>query len=122
MDDNIFSLLVYAGILAAVGFGAVGLSAVLGPRRFRPQKMKPYECGKELLAGARTHYAVHFYLVAILFVLFDIETIYLIPWAVIYEGLGVHGLVTMGIFVGVLSFGLVYAWKRGVLDWDSYSS
>ena len=123
MDGDFFSLAMYAGLLVTVGFAALALAAVFGePGRRRRAKLAPYESGKDLLTPSRTRFAVHFYLVAILFVLFDIETIFLIPWAVVYRELGVYGLVEVGIFVGVLTFGLVYAWKRGVLDWDSSSS
>lgn len=123
MDGDFFSLGLYAGLLLTIGLAALALTAVLGePGRRRRAKLQPYESGKDLLSSSRNHFSVHFYLVAILFVLFDIETIFLIPWAVIYRELGVFGLVEVGIFVGVLTFGLVYAWKRGVLDWDSSSS
>ncbi|MBI4615632.1 MAG: NADH-quinone oxidoreductase subunit A, partial [Planctomycetes bacterium] len=91
----------------------------LGPRRGGRVKEEAYECGEVATGKARTRFSVHFYLVAILFVLFDIEAVFLLPWAVIYRDLGVFGLVEVGIFVGVLALGLFYAWKRGVLEWGS---
>jgi NADH-quinone oxidoreductase subunit A len=78
----------------------------------------PYECGVPLLGTSRERFSVRFYLVAILFVLFDIETIFLMPWAVIYRNLGVYGVFEMLIFMAILLLGFVYAWKRGGFDWD----
>ncbi len=105
---------------AAIGLGLllVGLSRILGPRRPKPQKSDPYECGVPLLSDSRGRFSVHFYLVAILFILFDVETVFMIPYAVLHRALGVPGLIEMGIFVAVLGFGLVYLWKRGALEWD----
>jgi len=96
----------------------LGLSHILGPRRVRREKMDPYECGVEPVASARERFSVHFYLVAILFILFDIEMVFLIPWAVLYKSLGVPGLAEVGIFVAVLGFGLAYLWKRKALEWE----
>lgn len=106
-------------ILALVGLGAViiTLSQFVGPRRHKRLKLTPYECGVPPLASSREQFPIHFYLVAILFVLFDVEAVFLFPWAVVYRSLGVPGLVEMFFFLGVLGAGLWYVWKRGVLDW-----
>jgi NADH-quinone oxidoreductase subunit A len=116
--NSYWSLAVYAGLLMAVAAGALILSALVGEGRFRRRKMQVYECGAPLLGTARLRFAVKFYLVAILFVLFDVEVVFLVPWAVVYKQLGVFGLIEMGVFLSVLAFGLAYVWKRGALEWD----
>lgn len=111
-------LAVYALLVALTGAGALTLSRLLGPRRPRREKAEPYECGVPILDRTRGRHNVRFYLVALFFILFDIETVFLIPWAVVHKSLGLAGLVEMGIFVGVLAAGLAYVWKRGALEWD----
>ncbi len=105
---------------AAGNFGlTIFLASVLGPKRRNPVKDQPYETGSLPLApqGGRVH--VHFYLVAMLFILFDIETVMLYPWAMVYlDDLKLFGLAEMGLFLGVVSFALFYVWKRGGLEWD----
>jgi len=108
----------YAGLLVGLGIVILLASRLLGPRRIAREKMEPYECGVPILSPVRQRFPVHFYLVAIVFILFDIETVFLIPWAVIFRSLGVAGLVEMGAFLLVVAFGLVYVWRRGVLDWE----
>jgi NADH-quinone oxidoreductase subunit A len=111
-------LAVYALLVLLTGAGALTLSWLLGPRRRRSGKAQPYECGVPVMDDSRGRHNVRFYLVAIFFILFDIETVFLIPWAVVQESLGFAGLVEMIIFVGVLAAGLAYVWKRGALEWD----
>ena len=108
----------YSVIVVALGTAIVVLSRLLGPRRPAPEKLDAYECGVPVLSSPRQRLSVHFYLAAILFILFDIEMVFLIPWAVLFRDLGVTGLVEMGAFLGVVGFGLVYVWKRGALSWD----
>jgi NADH-quinone oxidoreductase subunit A len=103
----------------------VGLANVLGPRRPSAVKSAPFECGSEPVGSAHERFGVKFYVVAILFIVFDIEAIFLYPWAVLLlpdaqgrAGLGWPGYVSMGIFVVTLVAGLVYVWKKGVLDWS----
>ena len=91
---------------------------LIAPRRPDPEKLSPYECGAPILGSAHQRLPVKFYVVAVLFLLFDIETIFLFPWAVLYRKLGLFGFVEMGIFLGVLVFGLVYVWRKGALEWD----
>ena len=107
-------------VIVATGFaiGTLAASHFLGRRVYDPAKMLPYECGITPVGSARDRFHTRFYLVAIMFILFDIETVFLIPWAVLYRELGVVGLVEIGIFFGVLGFGLAYLWKRGGLEWD----
>lgn len=107
----------FAVVLAIAGGMAFG-GHLLHPKKPDAVKLEPYECGVPILAETRERFSVRFYLVAIMFILFDIETVFLIPWAVLYRKLGVFGLVEIGIFFAVLGFGLVYLWKRGGLEWD----
>ena len=109
---------IYAAVMIGLGGGLIGVAHLLGPRKRKPGKQDPYECGVPLLSGNRERFSVHFYLVAILFILFDIETVFMIPYAVLYKSLGVKGLVEVGIFAFVLVFGLAYLWKRGALEWE----
>ena len=92
----------YTGIVILLGIGFLGVSAVLGPKKTTPGKLDPYECGVEPLSNARERFSVRFYLVALMFILFDIETVFLVPWAVLHLELGVFGLVEIGIFLFVL--------------------
>jgi NADH-quinone oxidoreductase subunit A len=113
-------------LLLAVGLAAtmLGLANVLGPRRPSAVKSTPFECGSEPVGSARERFGVRFYVVALLFIVFDIEAVFLYPWAVLLlpdaqgsAGLGWPGYISMGIFVLTLVAGLVYVWKKGVLDW-----
>ncbi|MGK7311414.1 MAG: NADH-quinone oxidoreductase subunit A [Candidatus Longimicrobiales bacterium M2_2A_002] len=96
----------------------VMMSHMMSPTRPTPAKSSPYESGIVPLGNTRERFSVKFYLVAILFIVFDIETIFLIPWAVTFRELGLFGLIEALIFVVVLAVGLVYAWKKGALRWD----
>ena len=116
--DTWHSTAIYTVFIVGVGASLLAISALFGPRKSSPVKSDPYECGMPPITGSRERFSVHFYLVAILFILFDIETVFMIPYAVLYKSLGVAGLVEMGVFVGVLAFGLFYLWKRGALKWD----
>ena len=109
---------VYAGAVVALGASILGVAALFGPRRKKRGKFDAYECGVPVLSNPRERFSVHFYLVAILFILFDIETVFLIPWAVLHRSLGAAGLIEMGIFLGVVVFGLAYVWRRGALEWE----
>lgn len=114
----------YIGIvtLFVVGLFNAGMfllaSHLLGVRRRTSVKDAPYESGIAPLGDTRQRFSVKFYLVAMLFIVFDIEVVFLVPWAVIVRELGLLGLVEMLIFLGVLCVGLMYAWRKGALDWD----
>jgi len=108
----------YSVIVIALGAGIVLASRLLGPRRNSAPKLEAYECGVPEISSPRQRFSVHFYLAAILFILFDIETVFLIPWAVLFRDLAVPGLIEMGVFLGVVGFGLVYIWRRGALEWE----
>jgi len=106
-------------IVAAVAFGALNLalSWVIRPSRYDPVKMAPYECGIETFEDPRQRYSVHYYLIAVLFVVFDVETIFLFPWAVQYKVLGLFGFIEMTVFIFILLVAYLYAWKKGALEW-----
>lgn len=110
------AMLAAVGILNAVVM--LGLSHLVSVRRPTPVKVAAYESGITPLGDTRERFSVKFYIVAMLFIVFDIETIFFLPWAVIYRDLGLFGLIEMFVFVGVLAVGLAYAWKKGTLDWD----
>jgi len=106
-------------LAVAIGFAFVTLlpSRLLQTTRYNKVKLEPYECGIEPTTDARDRYSVRYYLVAMLFVIFDVETVFLIPWAVMIDELALFGLIEMIIFLAILVTGYAYAWKKGALDW-----
>lgn len=114
----------YAGVLlfivlvAAFGVGTLVLSYLLQPRYPEAEKLSPYECGSEPFSDARIPFPVRYYIFAMLFVIFDIEIIFLYPWAVAFKDIGLIGLVEMMIFIGLFVLAYVYAWRKGALEWD----
>ena len=117
-------LLEYAAIAAfilvtsLIGFIAIGLGTLFGPRKKSDKKAMPYESGMNPIGPALRRMPVRFYLVAVLFILFDIETIFFLPWALVFRKLGLFGLVEMLLFIAILLVGYFYAWKKGALEWD----
>ena len=107
------SFVLAAGLVGTM----VALASTLGKKRPTDTKLSPFECGKDPFALPMGKFAIKFYLTAILFILFDVELVFLYPWAVIYRVLGAVGLVEMGIFLGILIVGYVYAWDNGALEW-----
>ncbi|MEA2646043.1 MAG: NADH-quinone oxidoreductase subunit [Chloroflexota bacterium] len=107
-------------VLASVAFAAIAIliSTLLGPKSPSPTKAAPYECGIVPAETARRRLPVGFYLTAMLFIVFDVEAIFVYPWAVLVRELKVRGLVEMGIFIGVLAITLVYVWRKGALEWE----
>ena len=107
-------------LLVAIGFaaGTIGLSTIIVPRRRNAVKMSAYECGVEPVGDARERFSVKFYLVAVLFILFDIEAVFLYPWAVAFRQLGLYGLVEMVLFILILLVGYAYLLKKRALEWD----
>ncbi len=106
-------------LAVALGFAAVTivLSRLVQSNRHNVVKLEPYECGIEPLTDARDRYSIRYYLIAMLFVVFDVETVFMFPWAVMLEKLGVFGFVEMMVFLFILVVGFVYAWKKGALEW-----
>ncbi|MBD0305067.1 MAG: NADH-quinone oxidoreductase subunit A [Nitrospiraceae bacterium] len=107
-------------IAVALAFGVVSLLAgwVVRPSRPYRAKLAPYESGSPLFSDARVQFPMRYYVIAMLFVIFDIEIVFLFPWAVVYHKLGLVGLVEMAVFIGILVVGFWYAWKKGALEWD----
>ncbi|NBB92453.1 MAG: NAD(P)H-quinone oxidoreductase subunit 3 [Gammaproteobacteria bacterium] len=118
MLADYFSILLFLAM--AFGMGVVLLLAggILGPRRPNDEKLSPYECGFEAFEDSRMKFDVRFYLVAILFIIFDLEIAFLFPWAVALDTVGVTGLVAMGVFLLILVIGFIYEWKKGALEWE----
>ncbi len=94
------------------------ISRLFGPWRPTSRKTAPYESGMKPIGSASRRYPVRFYLIAVLFILFDIEVIFFLPWAVVFRGMGLYAFLTMGVFIGILTVGLVYEWKVGALEWE----
>ena len=105
-------------LTTVLAFVVIGLSSVLGPRRGSKRKLMPYESGMSPIGTAMRRMPVRFYLVAMIFILFDIEVVFLLPYALIFRQLGVFGLVEMGAFIAILFTGYIYAWKTGAFKWD----
>jgi NADH-quinone oxidoreductase subunit A len=106
--------------IAGTGFAIVALTlgAIIRPTgRAQEGKLEPYECGVEPVRDARQRFSVRFYIVAMLFLIFDVETVFLFPWAVQFRQLALFGFIEMMIFIAILIFGYAYAWKRGALEW-----
>jgi len=112
-----FSLLLMVVAAVVIAGLMIFLTSVLGPKRPNPQKREPFECGNPSTGSPRQRLNVKFYGVALLFLVFDVETIFLLPWAALYRELGIFGLVEMSIFLGFLGAGLAYAWRAGALEW-----
>lgn len=104
----------------ALGFAGFVLlvTHILGPKRFDKRKLDTYECGLPYKGDSRTRFSIKFYLIAVIFVIFDIEVVFLYPWAVNFKKLGLFGFIEMMIFIAVLLVGLVYVWKKGALEWE----
>ena len=106
-------------LLALTLTGAIlGLSAWLGRPRHSRTDLSPYECGSDLIDPSDKRFTVRFYLVAVMFILFDIEAAFLYPWATVFRRMGMDGFVSMALFLAVLTAGLAYVWRRGALEWD----
>jgi NADH-quinone oxidoreductase subunit A len=121
MPDNYFArylpLLLHFLVAAALAAAMISLSAIFGYRRPNPTKSQAYECGITPTGDARARFSVKFYLVAMLFILFDVEVVFLFPWAVIFRELGMFGFLEMLVYLGIVLAGFFYIWKKGVLDW-----
>jgi len=111
---------ILAFIVIALAFGMVSLlvGKLVRPSRPYRAKLVPYESGSPLFMDARVQFPMRYYIIAMLFVIFDIEIVFLFPWAVVYHKLGLLGLLEMGVFIGILLVGFWYAWKKGALEWD----
>lgn len=118
MSSDYLPIAVITIIAAAVAFIAILLGHLFGPRRPTAIKGAPYESGMQPYGSGQRRMPVHFYLVAVLFILFDIEVVFLLPWAVVLRELKLFGLIEMVIFIVILLVGYVYAWRKGALEWE----
>jgi NADH-quinone oxidoreductase subunit A len=122
MPDNYFPILLFVVVGVAVGLVPIalgsGISRLLGVHRPDSEKLSPYECGFEAFEDARMKFDVRYYLVAILFILFDLEIAFLFPWAIVLREIGLFGFLAMAVFLAILVVGFVYEWKKGALEWD----
>ncbi|CAN5827862.1 NADH-quinone oxidoreductase subunit A [soil metagenome] len=118
MLQTYLPLLILLAVSAAQAVGMVVLSQMVSPQKVTLVKSAPYESGIDPLGGTRERFSVKFYVVAILFIVFDVETVFLVPWAVAMRTLGVEGFITAMIFIFILTVGLIYEWKKGALEWD----
>lgn len=116
--QNYLPVLIFMIIGVAVGLIAPVLGYLLSPKKPNPEKLSTYECGFPTFNDSRSPFDVRYYLVAILFIIFDLETAFLVPWAVVFRQLGWVGMVSMGIFLGLLTIGFIYEWKKGALEWE----
>ena len=110
--------LLFLIVATGIGVALIVIGNVLGPKRPTAEKLSPYECGFPAFEDSRMRFDVRYYLVAILFIIFDLEIAFLFPWAVSLDRIGVYGLVAMGIFLAVLVVGFIYEWRKGALEWD----
>ena len=117
MLGNYIPVVVMMVVAAVIALGMVGASAVLGPRKPTKYKQAPYECGMTPVGSARERFPIKFYLIAMLFIIFDIETIFLFPWAVSFRRLGLFGLAEMAIFIGLVFVAYAYIWRKGGFEW-----
>jgi NADH-quinone oxidoreductase subunit A len=126
MPDNYFAnylpLLIHFLVTLALAGAIVLLSSLVGYRRPTAAKMSPYECGMTPVGDARARFSVKFYLVAMLFILFDVEAVFLYPWAVILRDLKMFGFWEMLVYIGIMLVGFFYVWKKGALDWGKPSA
>ncbi|MFO1401203.1 MAG: NADH-quinone oxidoreductase subunit A [Steroidobacteraceae bacterium] len=122
MIANYLPVLIFLGVATGLAVVLLGLGNILGRigvrHRGDPQKLSAYECGFEAFEDTRMRFDVRYYLVAILFIVFDLEIAFLVPWAVSLRETGAFGLVVMGVFLTILVVGFVYEWKKGALEWD----
>ena len=118
MDIGYIPIFIF--LIVAVGFAlfVILISAIFGKRKTTRQKMLPYECGMDPIGAARKPFSVKFYIIAMLFIIFDIEAVFLYPWAVIYRELKIFGLAEMAVFIAILLVGFIYVWKKGALEWE----
>jgi NADH-quinone oxidoreductase subunit A len=118
MLEQYLPILLFILVGLTVGVVLLAVGSVLSPNRPDPAKLSPYECGFEAFEDARMKFDVRYYLVAILFILFDLEIAFLFPWAVVLPEIGFFGFVAMMIFLAILVVGFVYEWKKGALEWE----
>ncbi|MCP3176304.1 NADH-quinone oxidoreductase subunit A [Desulfuromonas sp. KJ2020] len=118
MLDIYLPILVLIAVALAFALGSVLFSWLIGQKKPSAIKLAPYECGMPLIGTAHERFSIKFYLVAVAFIVFDIEVVFMYPWAVVFKQLGWYGAAVMGVFLFVLVIGFVYDWKKGALEWE----
>ena len=118
IPENYIPILLFIGAGLVFGVGALLVGSLVRPSRPYRAKLAPYESGSPLFSDARIQFPIRYYIIAMLFVIFDIEVIFMIPWAVRFQSLGLLGLIEMLVFLSILVAGFWYAWKKGALEWD----
>ncbi|HEY9132437.1 MAG TPA: NADH-quinone oxidoreductase subunit A [Dyella sp.] len=111
-------ILLFIAVATGLGLALLAIGLLAGPRRPESQKLSPYECGFEAFEDARMRFDVRYYLLAILFIIFDLEVAFLFPWAVVFDKIGIIALVEMALFLLLLVIGFAYVWKKGALEWE----
>ncbi|SIQ81520.1 NADH-quinone oxidoreductase subunit A [Solilutibacter tolerans] len=110
--------LLFLIVATGIGIALIIIGNLVGPKKPSAEKLSPYECGFLPFEDARMQFDVRYYLIAIQFIIFDLEIIFIVPWTQVFMEIGARSLVTMGLFVGMLFLGFVYVWKRGALEWE----
>ena len=118
MLQNYVPILIFLGVASGISMVLLGLGFLIGNGQKDAEKLSPYECGFEPFEDSRTKFDVRYYLVAILFIIFDLEIAFLFPWAIVLDKIGLFGISAMGIFLGILVIGFIYEWKKGALEWE----
>jgi NADH-quinone oxidoreductase subunit A len=118
MLEQYFPVLLFILVGVGIGVAMLVMGSLVSPNRPDPQKLAPYECGFEAFEDARMKFDVRYYLIAILFILFDLEIAFLFPWAVVLPDIGIFGFWSMMIFLAILIIGFIYEWKKGALEWE----
>ncbi len=118
MLENYLPILIFLMVGVGLGVGLMFVGFVISPKRPDSEKLSAYECGFEAFEDSRASFNVRYYLVAILFILFDLEIAFLFPWAVVMDKLGWFGMAAMTVFLGILVIGFIYEWKKGALEWE----
>ncbi len=118
MLQEYIPILIFLGVAAGIGVLLLGLGFLIGHGSKDDEKLSPYECGFEPFDDSRMQFDVRYYLVAILFIIFDLEIAFLFPWAVSLDVVGKFGLIAMALFLAILVVGFIYEWKKGALEWD----
>ena len=116
--NNYLTIIIFFGLALLISVGFIFLNFVFAPKNPDPEKLSAYECGFEPFNDSRMEFDVRFYLVAILFIIFDLEIAFLFPWAISLGNIGILGFTSMMIFLFILTIGFIYEWKKGALDWE----
>jgi NADH-quinone oxidoreductase subunit A len=118
MLENYLPILIFIAIGIAIGVIPILAGFLLAPHKPDSEKLSPYECGFEAFEDTRMRFDVRYYLVAILFIIFDLEIAFLFPWAVVLDSIGMFGFVAMMVFLAILVIGFIYEWRKGALEWE----